>query len=222
MNKLRIVLTGSTGMVGEGVLNECMNHPEVESILVINRRASGIYHPKVSEILHEDFNNISGIAGRLWEYNTCFFCSGISSLGKKEEEFEKLTYTLTINFAEGIKKSGADFVFCYISGAGTDSTENSRTMWARVKGRTENQLMKMGFRCVYNFRPGILIPTPGMKNTLSFYKYFGWLAPVIKLVAPNSINTLKELGLAMISAAHSGYNKNVIEVSDIHHLAKRQ
>ena len=94
-------------MVGEGVLNECMNHPEVESILVINRRASGIYHPKVSEILHEDFNNISGIAEILREYSTCFFCSGISSVGKKEEEFEKLTYTLTINFAEGIKKSGA-------------------------------------------------------------------------------------------------------------------
>lgn len=219
MNKLRIVLTGSTGMVGEGVLMECLQHDEVESVLLINRRSSGIHHTKLKEILHDNFNDISGIADKVREYNACFFCAGVSSVGKKEEEFEKLTYTLTINFADGLKKSGADFVFCYISGAGTDSTEKGRTMWARIKGRTENQLMKMGFRSVYNFRPGILTPSPGMKNTLSYYKYFGWLAPLIRLIAPNSISSLKELGLAMIHASLSGYTKNIIEVSDIHHLA---
>ena len=138
----------------------------------------------------------------------------------KEEEFSKLTYTLTLNFAKELSSVNADLTFCYISGAGTDSSEKGKTMWARVKGKTENELMKLPFKAVYNFRPGALSPTKGLKNTLTYYKYLGWLLPVIRLLAPNSISSLKQLGKAMINTALKGYEKKIIEVRDIHILSK--
>lgn len=139
----------------------------------------------------------------------------------KEEEFYKPTYTLTMNFATALSKHNPDMIFCYISGAGTDSTEKGRMMWARVKGKTENDLMKLPFKKVYNFRPGIIKPTKGLKNSLSYYKYFGWLLPIIRLIAPKYISTLKELGLAMINTATKGYEKSILEVKDIISLSKR-
>jgi hypothetical protein len=217
---LRVILTGATGMVGEGVLHECLHHPNVESVLIINRKPSGIQHVKLKEIVHADFLNLSAIETQLTGYNTCFFCLGVSSVGMKEDEYTKLTHTLTINFAETVIRLNRDMTFCYISGASTDSTEKGRMMWARVKGRTENDLKKLPFKAVYNFRPGMLEPTKGLNNTLSLYKYFGWLAPILRIITPNSISTLKELGLAMINAADKGYSKQTVEVSDIHQLAK--
>jgi hypothetical protein len=217
---LRVILTGATGMVGEGVLHECLHHPSVESVLIINRKPSGIQHAKLKEIVHADFFNLSAIESQLAGYNTCFFCLGVSSVGMKEEEYTKLTHTLTLNFAETVVRLNNDMTFCYISGASTDSSEKGKMMWARVKGRTENDLKKLPFKSVYNFRPGMLEPTKGLNNTLSLYKYFGWLAPILRIVTPNSISTLKELGLAMINAANNGYSKQTIEVSDIHQLAK--
>ena len=139
----------------------------------------------------------------------------------KEPDYYKATYTLTLYFAKTICKQNPGMIFCYISGASTDSTEKGRLMWARVKGKTENDLMKLAFKKVYNFRPGILEPTKGLKNTLRFYKYFGWLAPIIRLLRPYTISTLKELGLAMINAVSKGYEKQIIEVKDIHVLAKK-
>ena len=209
-------------MVGEGVLHECLQHPDVKEVLVVGRRSCGIRDPRVKEILVQDFYDLSDVESNMIGYNSCFFCLGTSSVGKKEPEFYKTTYLLTMNFATVVASQNPDMIFCYISGAHTDSTEKGRTMWARVKGKTENDLMKLPFNKVYNFRPGILRPTRGLKHTLGFYKWLGWMLPVIKIFAPNSMSSLKELGLAMIGAASEGYEKNIIEVSDIKKIAARQ
>ena len=219
--KIKVIITGATGMVGEGVLNECIIHNNVEQVLVINRRPCGITHPKLKEIIHSDFYDISPIANQLVNYNACFFCLGVSSIGMKEPEFYRLTYTLTMHVAQTLSAICPDMTFCYISGAGTDSTEKGRMMWARVKGKTENDLMKLPFKQVFNFRPGVLQPTKGLKNTLSSYKYFGWLIPIIRALAPTSICSLKELGIAMINSATQGYEKQILNVKDILALSKR-
>lgn len=218
---IKIMLTGATGMVGEGVLHECLHRSDVEQVLVINRKPCGVIHPKLKEIIHADFFNLSAIEKQLSNYDACLFCLGVSSVGMKEPEYYRMTYTLTLNFAETLCKLNPGMTFCYISGTATDSTEKGRQMWARVKGKTENDLMKLPFRKVYNFRPGILQPTKGLKNTLGFYKYLGWLLPVIKKLAPKYICSLQQLGSAMINAASRGYEKNILEVEDIIALAKK-
>ncbi len=208
-------------MVGEGVLHECLQHNDVEEVLVVGRRTCGITHLKLEEVLIPDFFDLSAIENKLTGYNTCFFCLGVSSVGMKEAEFYKLTYLLTMNFATTLARQNSQMIFCYISGAGTDSTEKGRMMWARVKGKTENDLAKLPFKKVYNFRPGIIKPIKGLKNTLSLYKYLGWLIPVIKLIVPKKISSLRELGLAMINAANKGYEKQILEVKDIIVLSKK-
>ncbi len=217
--KIRAIVTGVTGMVGEGVLHECLLRPEVEAVLVINRRPCGITHPKLTEIILPDFFDINPIARQLTGYNACYFCLGVSSVGMKEPEYYRLTYTLTLNFAEVLSRNNPDMVFCYVSGAGTDSTEKGRSMWARVKGKTENDLMKLPFKKAYAFRPGYMHPTPGLKNVNKYYKYFTWLYPLLKLLFPNGAGTLAELGQAMINITLFGYDKQVIEVKDIKALA---
>src|SRR5580704_15421272 len=163
MNKsVNAIITGATGMVGEGVLHECLLHPQVESVLVINRKPCGVVHPKLKEIIHNNFFDLSSIKDQLTGYNACFFCLGVSSVGMKEPEYYKLTYTLTLGFAETLARLNPDMVFEYISGAATDSTEKGRSMWARVKGKTENELAKLPFKKEYNFRPGYMHPTPGL------------------------------------------------------------
>ncbi len=219
--KIKAIITGTTGMVGEGVLHECLLHDDVEQVLVINRRPCGVTHPKLKEIIHADFHNLFPIQELLSGYNACFFCLGVSSFGMKEPEYYRLTYTLTMNMAELLIKQNPDMTFCYISGASTDSTEKGRMMWARVKGKTEKDLMKLPFQQVYNFRPGVIEPTKGLKNTLPYYKYFGWLLPVIKTISPNYISSLHEIGLAMIHAVTKGYDKQVLEVKDIKLLANK-
>ncbi|MBK9247494.1 MAG: epimerase [Ignavibacteria bacterium] len=218
--KIKAILTGATGMVGEGVLHECLNHPDVESVLVLGRKPCGISHSKLSEILHSDFFDISSIAGKLSGYNACFFCLGVTSVGLKEAEFFKLTNTLTLNVARTLSELNPEMTFGYISAAFADNTEKGKTMWARVKGKTENDLMKLPFKQVYIFRPGYLHPTPGLLNQLSYYKYITWMYPLLKLMTPNHVSTLKELGLAMIHSVTKGYSKNILEVKDIKALAK--
>ncbi len=217
----RIILTGATGMVGEGVLYECLQDNRIAAVLVIGRRTCGYTHPKLKEIIHPDFTNLSPIEDQLRGYDACLFCSGVSSVGMKEPEFYKLTYTLTLAFAQTLVKVNPSMVFCYISGAHTDSTEKGKTMWARVKGKTENDLVKIPFKSVYNFRPGAMKPTKGLKNTLGFYKWLGWLLPVIKIISPNSVCTLGQLGKAMINAAVQGYERSILEVKDIIALSKK-
>ena len=219
--QFRFIITGATGMVGEGVLHECLQDSFVSEVLVINRKPCGITHPKLKEIIHKDFFDLTPIEQQLTGYNACLFCLGISSVGMKEPEYYKLTYTLTMNLAQTLARLNKDMVFCYVSGASTDSTEKGRSMWARVKGKTENDLMKLPFEKVYNFRPGYMHPTPGLKNTNKYYKYITWMYPFLRVVMPNGVSTLKELGLAMISAAIGGYDKNIIEVKDIKILAKK-
>ncbi|TMI62896.1 MAG: NAD-dependent epimerase/dehydratase family protein [Bacteroidetes bacterium] len=219
--KLKVILTGATGMVGEGVMHECLQNDAVESVLVINRRSCGVSHPKLKEIVHADFFHLSPVENQLAGYNACFFCLGVSSVGMKEPEYYRMTYTLTMNFAETVLKQNPGISFCYISGASTDSTEKGRMMWARVKGKTENDLLKLGFKQAYNFRPGIIQPTKGLKNTLKLYTYMGWLLPVIKFFSSDSIVSLKQIGMAMINAVTKGYEKKVLEVKDIISLSKQ-
>ncbi|HEX6191584.1 MAG TPA: epimerase [Chitinophagaceae bacterium] len=218
----RIILTGATGMVGEGVLLECLQHPEVEKVLIINRKPAGLSHPKLEEILHSNFFDLSPVAQQLQGYDGCLFCLGVSSIGMKENEYRHLTYDLTMHVATVLSQQNKAMTFCYISGANTDSTEKGRSMWARVKGKTENDLAKLPFKKVFNFRPGLLKPTKGQKNTLRFYKYVGWLYPVIRNLFPNAACTIKELGLAMINAVTKGYEKQILEVKDIVALSKDQ
>jgi uncharacterized protein YbjT (DUF2867 family) len=218
-SKIKIILTGATGMVGEGVLHECLSSDEVSEILIISRRPAGIVHPKLKEIIHNNFFDLSPIAPWLSGYDACFFCLGVSSVGMKENEYFSLTYTLTLHVAQILLQQNPGMIFCYISGTGTDSTEKGRMMWARVKGKTENALMRQPFSHVYNFRPGILEPTKGLKNTLSFYKYLGWLIPFVRWVAPGQVCSLAELGQAMIHSATKGYEKRILEVKDIRILA---
>jgi uncharacterized protein YbjT (DUF2867 family) len=218
--KIKVLITGSTGMVGEGVLHECLLHPEVEKILVINRRSCGITHPKLTEVLHSDFYDLSAVEQHMKDYNACFFCLGISSINIEEQEYYSLTYTLTLNIAQILVRLNPEITFCYISGAGTDSTEKGRIRWARVKGKTENDLMKLPFKKVYAFRPGFMNPTKGLKNTHGYYKGFSLLYPVLRAIVPRYVSTLKELGLAMINSVLKGYHKPVLEVTDIVELAK--
>ena len=218
--KIKAIITGVTGMVGEGVLHECLLHPDVEAVLVINRKPCGVIHPKLKEIIHQDFFDISPIENKLSGYNACFFCLGVSSIGMKEPEYYKLTYTLTLNFAQNLSKFNPDMTFCYVSGSGTDSTEKGKSMWARVKGKTENDLMKLPFKRVFAFRPGFMKATEGQKNVPGLYKYIGWMYPFFRAVLPNFVCTLAEVGQAMVNAAKYGYDKQVLEVKDIVALSK--
>jgi len=220
--KIKAIITGSTGMVGEGVLHECLEHSEVEKVLVINRRPCGIVHPKLTEILHNDFFDIAPISDKLKGYNACFFCLGVTSVGKKEPDYTKLTYTLTLHMAEIMAKQNPEMTFAYISGAGTDSSEKGKMMWARVKGKTENDLMKLPFKKVFAFRPGFIQPTRGLKRTQKAYKYMGPLIPLLKFIFPNFVGSLRELGLAMINSVLIGYEKRVLEVKDIRELSIRK
>ena len=223
MNKLKVIITGATGMIGEGVLHECLNHPEVEKVLVITRKSCGYSNPKLTEIIHDNFLDFTSISDSLKGYNACYFCLGVTSVGKSEAEYTKLTYTLTLGFAKILATLNPDMTFCYISGANTDSTEKGRSMWARVKGKTENDLMKLPFKQVYNFRPGGIEPFLPLKSTQTYYKtyrYLGWLFALLKAIAPGYVIKLKDLAAAMINASLIGYSKNILEMKDMKLLAK--
>jgi len=217
--KIKAIITGSTGMVGEGVLHECLLHPMVESVLVINRKPCGVSHPKLKEINHSDFYNFAAIEGQLAGYNACYFCLGTTSVGKKPDEYYKITYTLTLNFAETLARLNKDITFCYVSGAGTDSSEKGRVAWARVKGKTENDLMKLPFKQALAFRPGFIKPTPGLHNANPMYKYVNWLFPIGRALYPNGFCTLRELGLAMINSTLNGTASKVIDGKEIIRLS---
>lgn len=217
--KIKAIITGSTGMVGEGVLLECLNHPDVEQVLVINRKPGGRSHPKLREIIHGDFFNLAPIEPQLIGFNACFFCLGVSSVGMSEEAYKRTTYDLTLNVGRVLAESNPEMAFCYVTGASTDSTEKGRVAWARIKGATENALLKL-FKNSYMFRPGFMKATPGQKNLKSYYKYLAWIYPIGRAVYPAGFCTLREVGQAMINAAGKGYAKQILEVKDIVALAK--
>jgi hypothetical protein len=216
--KVSVIITGSTGMVGEGVLLACLDHPEVEKILVVNRKPIGRSHPKLREIIHADFFNLEPIEPELSGYNACFFCLGVSSVGMKKELYKHITYDLTLNFAQVLARQNQDLAFCYVTGAGTDSSEKGRINWARVKGATENALLRL-FKRAFMFRPGFMKPSPGQRNVNPYYKYVGWLYPISRALFPGGVCTIKEVGIAMIDAASKGAPKPILEVKDIVSLA---
>jgi uncharacterized protein YbjT (DUF2867 family) len=220
--RIRAILTGATGMVGEGVLHECLLHPDVESVLVAGRKPCGVSHTKLKEIIVADFFDLKAIEPELTGHNACLFCLGVSSIGIKEPEYTRISYDLTLNFAQTLSRLNPDMTFCYVSGSGTDSTEKGRLMWARVKGKTENDLVKLPFRAAYNFRPAFMLPTKGLKNTLSMYKYVTWLYPVVHPLFPAYFGTLKDLGLAMINSVLYGCDRKVLEAKDIAELAMKK
>jgi uncharacterized protein YbjT (DUF2867 family) len=217
MSPIKVIITGATGMVGEGVLFECLQNEKVAEVLIVSRRHYEIQHPKLKELIVPDLFKMDQFAQEIKGYDACFFCAGVSSVGKKEELFTRLTYDTTLAFARSVLAVNANIVFTYVSGAKTDSTEKGRMMWARVKGKTENDLAKLPFKAEYNFRPGVMKPFPGQKNWKPLVKL---LVKIIQFISPKSVLTLQEVGRAMINAVTVGYPKNVLEVSDIRKLAK--
>jgi uncharacterized protein YbjT (DUF2867 family) len=216
--KINTIITGATGMVGEGVLLQCLSHPDVEQVLVINRKPGGVRHPKLREVIHTDFFNLAPIEPQLIGFNACFFCLGVSSVGMSKEAYTHITYDLTLNLARLLVRLNPEMTFCYVTGAGTDSSEQGRVAWARVKGQTENALIRL-FQQAYMFRPGFLKATPGQKNVKSYYKLLAWLYPVGRALYPAGLCTLQELGLAMIRVVSKGHPKHILEVKDIVELA---
>jgi len=217
---LNVIITGATGMVGEGVLLTSLEHPAIARILLVSRRPYGMQHPKLKECIVPDFMHLDSVRDQLTGYDACFFCAGISSAGMSEVDYTHITYDITLHFAGVLASLNSQMVFCYVSGALTDSTEKGRIMWARVKGRTENALTRLGFRSVYNFRPGFMRATPGQRNIKSYYKLIGWAYPLLHALLPNQVSTLHDVGIAMIGCVQQGYPKQILEIKDINTLAK--
>lgn len=215
--KLQVILTGATGMVGEGVLLECLANPAVERILVLTRRPTGRQHPKLQELLVPDLADLGAVESQLTGYNACFFCAGVSSVGISQADYERVTYDLTLAVATTLARLNPEMTFNYVTGAGT--TAHSRQHWARVKARTETALLALPFRAAYMFRPGFMQLTPGQRNALKWYPAVAWLYPLARRLAPAYVSTVREVGRAMIHAALAGYPQPVLEVRDIVALA---
>ena len=216
---MKVVLFGATGMVGQGVLRECLLDPDVESVLAVVRNASLPQHDKLREIVHKDVYDLTTIEGRLSGYDACFFCLGVSSVGMKEETYRRVTYDLTVAVAKTLSKLNPTMTFIYVSGAGTDSTERGRRMWARVKGRTENTLLEIPFKAVYLLRPAYIQPLHGVRTKTAWYgalyAVMRSFYPVLKMLFPNYVTTTECLGRAMLSVTTRGFPKPVLENRDI-------
>lgn len=223
---MKAIITGATGMVGKGVLLECLDHKKVEQVLVIGRNPIDIQHPKLKELIHKDFSDFSSVKDQLKGYDACFYCMGVSSAGMNEAKYQHLTYDFTLALARELIQLNPKMTFNYVSGVGTDSTEKGRTMWARVKGKTENKLLKLGFKQAYMFRPGAIIPLRGIKSRTKVYQfiydYFLWAVKLMKFFAPNSVVTTTQVGLAMINTVLKGYQQTVLEPKDIVALSNYQ
>lgn len=212
---MKVIITGTTGMIGEGVLIECLNNPEITEVLSVSRKPTGKVHPKLKEYVVPDFLSLNMNDEKLKGYDACFYCAGVSAVGKTEEEYRRITYDTTIHFAKALHPN-SNVSFVYVSGGGTDTTEKGRMMWARVKGRTENDLAKLPFKQVFGFRIGFVKAAAGQQHVLSYYKYVSWLFPVIKTLLPNMYSTMKEVAQAMIYFSKNGYSRNAIYIKDIH------
>ena len=221
---MKVILFGATGMVGQGVLRECVLDPEVESVLAIGRSATGQQHEKLHEIVHQDLSDLSTIRGRLSAYDACFFCLGVSAAGMDEPAYRRVTYDLTISTAGTLAKLNPMMTFIYVSGAGTDSTERGRMMWARVKGKTENALLQMPFKAAYMFRPAYIQPLHGIRTKTVWYRalyaLMGPFYPVWKVLLPKYVTTTECVGRAMLKVAKQGAPKHVLENQDISNICR--
>jgi uncharacterized protein YbjT (DUF2867 family) len=223
---MNVILLGATGMIGQGVLRECLLDPEVQSVLAIGRRQTGVRHEKLHEIMHTDFSDFSAIEGELSGYDACLFCLGVSSAGMSEQEYSRVTYDVTMAAARILLKQNPDMTFIYVSGAGTDSTERGRMMWARVKGKTENALLELPFKAAYMFRPGYIQPLHGSASstrlTRVLYAAMRPLYPIWKTLFPKYVTTTEQLGLAMIHVAKHGAPKRILENRDLPGLVRTE
>jgi nucleoside-diphosphate-sugar epimerase len=218
-----IVLTGATGMVGKGVLLECIDSDMIETVLLVNRSMVGIQHPKVKEVLINNFFDLSEIETELENHDACFFCLGITSIGQSEEAYSSITYDLTLHFAKTFLKQNKESIFCYVSGTGTDSSEKGRSMWARVKGRTENALLNMPFKAAYMFRPGYIQPLRGITSKTQWYAaVYALFKPVYLILKqfPGAATNTTNMGLAMINILDGKHKKHILENKDINELSK--
>jgi uncharacterized protein YbjT (DUF2867 family) len=216
---MNVVLFGATGMVGRGVLRECLLDPDVHRVLTIGRATTGIQHPKLRELVHADFLDLAPIESELFGFDACFFCLGVSSVGMTETAYRRITYDFTVAAATTLARLNPRMVFIYVSGTGTDSTEHGRTMWARVKGETENALLRLPFKGAYMFRPGVIQPLHGMSSKTPMiraaYIVMGPFFPLVRALAPRYITTTEQVGRAMIAVAAHGAPKRILETDDI-------
>jgi uncharacterized protein YbjT (DUF2867 family) len=216
---MKVILFGATGMVGQGVLRECLLDASVESVLAVVRSPTGRRHAKLRELLHDRFLDYSAIESQLAGYDACFFCLGVSSVGMGEERYRHLTYDITMAAAKMLSKLNPGMVFVYVSGRGTDSSEHGRLMWARIKGKTENDLLKLPFKAAYMFRPAGIQPLHGIRSKTAWVQaIYVAAAPVLTLlnrVAPKYMTTTEQVGRAMIRVARDGYPRPVLESEDI-------
>jgi uncharacterized protein YbjT (DUF2867 family) len=219
---MRVLLFGASGMVGQGVLRECLAAPDIKEVVCVNRRQLGQTHPKLAELVQDDVADLSAIAKALPKFDACFFPLGVSSAGMKEDEYRKVTHDLTLSIAKQLHAANPKMVFVYVSGAGTDSTEKGRSMWARVKGKTENDLLAL-FPNGYMFRPGVIRPLDGIRSRTALYnRLYVVLRPIVAVaakVAPNSMNTTRTVGQAMLAVARGGFPKRVLDPKDINEAA---
>jgi uncharacterized protein YbjT (DUF2867 family) len=220
---MKVIITGTTGMIGRGVLLECLDHQDVSEVLCISRSQTGEKHPKLKELIHADFSDFSSVKAQLSGYDACYHCMGVSSAGMSEEKYTPLTYTFTLALAQALFEINPAMTFIYVSGVGTDSTEKGRIMWARVKGKTENDVLKLGFKQAFMFRPGGIIPKRGVapraKATRNALKLLGWILPIMKFFSPDSVLDTTSIGLAMIHLTQKGSEKSILHPVDINAAA---
>jgi uncharacterized protein YbjT (DUF2867 family) len=220
---MKVLLFGATGMVGQGVLRECLLDSSITRVVTVVRKPTGRKDEKLSEIVQPDLATLASIERQLTGFDACFFCAGVSALGMSEQEYTQVTYDLTFGAAKTLLRTSPDLTFVYVSGAGTDSSEKGRMMWARVKGRTENALLSLPFRAAYMFRPGAIMPLHGIRSSTRWYNLayvvIKPIYPVIRRVAPGIITTTEQLGRAMLAVARNGYSTHVLETADINRLS---
>jgi uncharacterized protein YbjT (DUF2867 family) len=221
---MKVLLFGATGMVGQGVLRECLLDPGVELVKTIGRSATGVQHPKLKEVVHTDLWNFSAVESELTGFDACFFCLGVSSAGMKEADYARVTYGIAMAAAETLSRLNPQMTFIYVSGAGTDSSEQGKAMWARIKGKTENALLRIPFNAAYMFRPGVIEPLHGIRSKTAAYRVLYTLAkpllPVFRWAFPNSILTTEQIGRAMLNVARDGAPKRILESKDISAVAQ--
>jgi uncharacterized protein YbjT (DUF2867 family) len=216
---MNVLILGATGMVGQGVMRECLLDGGVARVVTLGRRATGTAHPKCRELVHADLFHLAPIEQELAGLDACFYCLGATAAGKSEAEYARINHDMTLAVAETLARVDPDMTFIYVSGMGTDSTERGRAMWARVKGRTENALLRLPFRAAYMLRPGIILPMHGIKSRTTLYRLFYSLMtplyPALRALFPRAITTTEQLGQVMLRLARSGYSKPVLESADI-------
>jgi uncharacterized protein YbjT (DUF2867 family) len=220
---MNVVLFGATGMIGQGVLRECLLDPDVKQILSIVRTPSGQHISKLRELVHADFLNYSPIEAELTGFDACFFCLGVTSAGMSEAQYTQITHDFALAAATTLAKLNPSMTFVYVSGSGTDSTERGRSMWARVKGKTENDILKLPFKAAYMFRPGFIQPLHGIVSKTKLYRVFYTvltpILPVVRSLFPRQILTTEQVGRAMLLVAKHGFLQPVLESVDITSLS---